>query len=31
VVELRRNGRINDEVMYRVFRDLDLEDTRLEV
>ena len=31
VVELRRIGRINDEVMYRVFRDLDLEDTRLEV
>ncbi|HYZ78603.1 MAG TPA: Na+/H+ antiporter [Gaiellaceae bacterium] len=31
VVELRRIGRINDEVMYRVFRDLDLEDSRLEV
>jgi monovalent cation/hydrogen antiporter len=30
VVELRRIGRINDEVMYRVFRDLDLEDTRLD-
>ena len=30
VVELRRVGRINDEVMYRVFRDLDLEDTRLD-
>ena len=30
VVELRRIGRINDEVMYRVFRDLDLEDSRLE-
>jgi CPA1 family monovalent cation:H+ antiporter len=31
VVKLRRAGRINDEVMYRVFRDLDLEDTRLDV
>ena len=31
VVDLRRIGRINDEVMYRVFRDLDLEDSRLEV
>ena len=31
VVDLRRIGRINDEVMYRVFRDLDLEDTRLDV
>jgi CPA1 family monovalent cation:H+ antiporter len=31
VVDLRRNGRINDEVMYRVFRDLDLEDSRLDV
>ena len=31
VVELRRIGRINDDVMYRVFRDLDLEDSRLEV
>src|SRR5205085_3647581 len=31
VVELRREGRINDDVMYRVFRDLDLEDSRLDV
>jgi CPA1 family monovalent cation:H+ antiporter len=31
VVDLRRIGRINDEVMYRVFRDLDLEDSRLDV
>jgi monovalent cation/hydrogen antiporter len=31
VVELRRAGRINDEVMNRIQRDLDLEDARLEV
>jgi CPA1 family monovalent cation:H+ antiporter len=31
VVELRRIGRINDEVMNRVQRDLDLEDARLDV
>jgi monovalent cation/hydrogen antiporter len=31
VVELRNRGLINDEVMYRVVRDLDLEDTRLEI
>jgi CPA1 family monovalent cation:H+ antiporter len=31
VVELRREGRIDDEVMNRVFRDLDLEDARLDV
>jgi monovalent cation/hydrogen antiporter len=31
VVRLRNQGRINDEVMRRVERDLDLEDTRLEV
>ena len=31
VVELRRAGRINDEVMNRVQRDLDLEDARLDV
>jgi CPA1 family monovalent cation:H+ antiporter len=31
VVELRRQGRINDDVMYRVTRDLDLEDARLDV
>jgi monovalent cation/hydrogen antiporter len=31
VVELRRQGRINDEVMHRVQRDLDLEDARLDV
>lgn len=30
VVALRRSGRINDEVMHRVERDLDLEDSRLE-
>jgi hypothetical protein len=30
-VELRRQGRINDEVMNRVQRDLDLEDARLDV
>jgi Na+/H+ antiporter len=31
VQELRRQGRINDEVMNRVQRDLDLEDARLDV
>ncbi len=31
VVELRRRGVINDEVMHRVVRDLDLEDARLDV
>jgi monovalent cation/hydrogen antiporter len=31
VVALRRDGRISDDVMRRVERDLDLEDTRLEI
>jgi Na+/H+ antiporter len=31
VVELRREGRINDDVMHRVTHDLDLEDARLDV
>jgi CPA1 family monovalent cation:H+ antiporter len=31
VVELRNEGRINDEIMRRIERDLDLEDNRLEV
>jgi CPA1 family monovalent cation:H+ antiporter len=31
VVDLRRNGRIDDEVMHRIQRDLDLEDQRLEI
>jgi Na+/H+ antiporter len=31
VVNLRRQGRINDEVMNRIQRDLDLEDARLDV
>jgi Na+/H+ antiporter len=31
VVELRRQGRISDEIMNRVQRDLDLEDARLDV
>ena len=30
VVSLRREGRINDDVMQRVTRDLDLEDARLD-
>jgi CPA1 family monovalent cation:H+ antiporter len=30
VVSMRREGRINDDVMHRVERDLDLEDSRLE-
>jgi CPA1 family monovalent cation:H+ antiporter len=31
IVALRRQGTINDEVMHRVERDLDLEDSRLEI
>jgi CPA1 family monovalent cation:H+ antiporter len=31
VVELRRTGRIDDEAMHRIQRDLDLEDVRLEI
>lgn len=31
IIRLRKEGRINDEVMHRIERDLDLEDTRLEV
>jgi Na+/H+ antiporter len=31
VLDLRRQGRINDDVMHRVTRDLDLEDARLDV
>jgi CPA1 family monovalent cation:H+ antiporter len=31
VLELRRSGRIDDDVMRRVVRDLDLEDARLEL
>jgi CPA1 family monovalent cation:H+ antiporter len=31
VFELRREGRINDDVMHRVTRDLDFEDARLDV
>jgi hypothetical protein len=31
VVDLRREGRIDDDVMRRVVRDLDLEDLRLDV
>lgn len=31
VLELRRSGRIDDEVMRRVVRDLDLEEERLDV
>jgi CPA1 family monovalent cation:H+ antiporter len=31
VLQLRREGRINDEVMHRVTRDLDLEDARLDI
>jgi Na+/H+ antiporter len=31
IVELRNAGIINDEVMHRIERDLDLEDTRLEI
>jgi Na+/H+ antiporter len=29
IIELRREGRINDDIMHRIERDLDLEDTRL--
>jgi CPA1 family monovalent cation:H+ antiporter len=31
IVELRNQGRINDDVMHRIERDLDLEDSRLEI
>lgn len=31
IVRLRNAGRINDDIMHRIERDLDLEDTRLEV
>lgn len=31
IIQLRNQGRINDEIMHRIERDLDLEDTRLEV
>jgi monovalent cation/hydrogen antiporter len=31
VIRLRNQGKINDEIMHRIERDLDLEDTRLEV
>ena len=31
VVELRRLGRIDDQVMNRIQRDLDLEDARLDI
>jgi monovalent cation/hydrogen antiporter len=31
IIRLRNQGRINDEIMHRIERDLDLEDTRLEV
>jgi CPA1 family monovalent cation:H+ antiporter len=31
VVGLRNAGYINDEIMHRVTRDLDLEDSRLEI
>jgi hypothetical protein len=31
VVALRREGRISDDVMHRVERELDLEDARLEI
>jgi hypothetical protein len=31
VVQLRRAGAISDDVMHRIERDLDLEDTRLDV
>jgi CPA1 family monovalent cation:H+ antiporter len=30
-VRLRNQGRINDQTMHRIERDLDLEDTRLEL
>jgi CPA1 family monovalent cation:H+ antiporter len=31
VVQLRHDGRISDEIMHRVERDLDLEDSRLDI
>jgi CPA1 family monovalent cation:H+ antiporter len=31
IIRLRNVGKINDEIMRRIERDLDLEDTRLEV
>jgi hypothetical protein len=31
IIRLRNLGKINDEIMHRIERDLDLEDTRLEV
>jgi monovalent cation/hydrogen antiporter len=31
IIRLRNQGKINDEIMRRIERDLDLEDTRLEV
>jgi CPA1 family monovalent cation:H+ antiporter len=31
VIRLRNQGKINDDIMHRIERDLDLEDTRLEV
>jgi len=31
IIRLRNVGKINDEIMHRIERDLDLEDTRLEV
>ena len=31
IVQLRNEGHINDEIMHRIERDLDLEDLRLEV
>ena len=31
ILQLRREGRINDDVMHRVTRDLDLEDARLDI
>jgi hypothetical protein len=31
IIRLRNQGKINDEIMHRIERDLDLEDTRLEV
>ena len=31
IIRLRNRGRIDDQIMHRIERDLDLEDTRLEV
>jgi Na+/H+ antiporter len=31
IIRLRNQGRINDQIMHRIERDLDLEDTRLEI